>query len=99
MSAVEDKLRRRIQEKANQCQAEIQTLRRTKMELLEGQTKIDDIIGKLEREENDLRKNISVLKDKEQELEKTLESLEKVNGIDVDEAVITTAPLFKQYNN
>lgn len=98
MSAVEDKLRRRIQEKANQCQAEIQTLRRTKMELLEGQTKIDDIIGKLEREENDLRKNISVLKDKEQELEKTLESLEKVNGIDVDEAVITTAPLFKQYN-
>lgn len=98
MSAVEDKLRRRIQEKANQCQAEIQTLRRTKMELMEGQTKIDDIIGKLEREENDLRKNISVLKDKEQELEKTLESLEKVNGIDVDEAVITTAPLFKQYN-
>jgi ESCRT-I complex subunit TSG101 len=97
ISAVEDKLRRRIEERVNQCQAEIQTLKRTKQELTEGQTKIQQIVAKLEREEQELKKNISVLKDKEQELEKSLESLEKVDGIDVDEAVITTAPLYKQW--
>ncbi len=74
----------------------MQTLKRTKQELTEGQTKIQQIITKLEREEHELQKNISVLKDKEQELEKSLESLEKVDGIDVDEAVITTAPLYRQ---
>jgi ESCRT-I complex subunit TSG101 len=96
ISAVEDKLRRRIEERVNQCQAEVQTLKRTKQELTEGQSKIQQIISKLEREEQELQKNISVLKDKEQELEKSLESLEKVDGIDVDEAVITTAPLYRQ---
>lgn len=51
ISAVEDKLRRRMQERVNQCQAEIQTLKRTKQELTEGRSKINEITGKLEREE------------------------------------------------
>lgn len=51
ISAVEDKLRRRVQERVNQCQAEIQTLNRTKQELNEGRSKINEIINKLEREE------------------------------------------------
>lgn len=96
ISAVEDKLRRRIQEKVNQCHAEMQTLKRTHQELSEGKAKIDNIIAKLEREEKELQKNISVLEDKNQELEKSLETMEKEEGIDVDEAVITTAPLYKQ---
>lgn len=99
VSAVEDKLKRRIQEKVNQCQAEIDTLKRTQQELNEGQSKINDIIGRLERDEQELTKSISVLKDKEQELQRALESLEKVDGIDVDEAVATTAPLYKQLLN
>lgn len=99
VSAVEDKLKRRIQEKVNQCQAEIQTLKRTQQELNEGQSKINDIVGRLERDEQELSKSISVLKDKDQELERALEALEKVDGIDVDEAVTTTAPLYKQLLN
>ena len=86
----------RIQEKVNQCQAEIQTLKRTKKELTEGQAKINEIINRLERDENELKKNISVLQDKGAELDKSLETIESVKGIDVDEAVITTAPLYKQ---
>lgn len=110
-------MRRRIQERVNQYQAEMQTLNRTKHELSEGRAKINDIIAKLEREEvnllvysdtqpnslsiciyfqSDLKANISVLQNKEKELEKSLETLEKVEGIDVDEAVTTTAPLYKQ---
>lgn len=51
ISAVEDKLRRRIQERVNQYQAEMDTLNRTKHELNEGRAKINNIISKLEREE------------------------------------------------
>lgn len=96
ISAVEDKLRRRIQEKVNQCYAEIQTLKRTKQELTEGKSKINEIISKLERELLELEKNISVLEDKDSELEKAIDNLTKNEEIDVDEAVITTAPLYRQ---
>lgn len=48
---MEDKLRRRLQEKVNQYQAEIDTLNRTKQELVEGSNKIDSIIARLQREE------------------------------------------------
>lgn len=89
-------MKRRIQEKVNQCQAEIQTLKRTAQELNEGQTKINDILSRLERDEQEMTKSISVLEDKEQELDRALETLEKADEIDVDEAVITTAPLYKQ---
>lgn len=51
MSAVEDKIRRRLQEKVNQYQAEIDTLNRTKQELVEGSAKIDSIISRMEREQ------------------------------------------------
>lgn len=96
ISAVEDKMRRRIQEKVNQYQAEIQTLNRTKQELKEGQNKLNEIIKKLEREETELIKNIQMLKDKDSELTKSLDVLEQNEDINVDEAVTTTAPLYKQ---
>lgn len=51
ISAVEDKLRRRIQERCNQHQAEMDTLNRTKHELLEGRAKINEIVMRLEKEE------------------------------------------------
>lgn len=44
-----------------------------------------------------LQANITVLQDKQKALEKSLESIDKLNGIDVDEAVTTTAPLYKQW--
>jgi ESCRT-I complex subunit TSG101 len=96
ISAVEDKMRRRIEEKVNQYQAEIQTLNRTKQELQEGQSKLNEIIKKLERDETELKKNIQMLNDKDGELKKSLEQLEQNEDIDVDEAVTTTAPLYKQ---
>lgn len=108
-------MRRRIQERVNQCQAEIETLNRTKQELTEGRAKINENISQLDREkvclflffnrfilrvffasQNVLQANITVLQDKQKALEKSLESIDKLNGIDVDEAVTTTAPLYKQ---
>lgn len=47
--------------------------------------------------QTDLKSKISILQEKEESLKKTLDTLEKVDEIDVDEAVTTTAPLYRQY--
>lgn len=51
MSAVEDKLKRRMREQFQQHQAELETLRRTHQELVQGKAKLDEILGRLEREQ------------------------------------------------
>lgn len=51
ISALQHKLRCRIDEKRNQYEAEIRTLERTKEELVAGSKKIDAIITRLQRDE------------------------------------------------
>lgn len=51
MSAIEDKLKRRMKDQFSQHQAELETLRRTHQELVQGKTKLDDILTRLEREQ------------------------------------------------
>ncbi|XP_044760333.1 tumor susceptibility gene 101 protein [Coccinella septempunctata] len=99
LSAIEDKLLRRMKELFQQNQAELDTLRRTQDELKQGKAKLDVILSKLDKEQNDLDKNITLLKDKEEELDKAIERVSNEEPIDVDEAVTTTAPLYKQLLN
>uniref|UniRef100_A0A1B0CEN7 Uncharacterized protein n=3 Tax=Lutzomyia longipalpis TaxID=7200 RepID=A0A1B0CEN7_LUTLO len=99
LSAVEEKMWRRIVERVNQRQAELDTLKRTKQELEEGRSKIESIVSSLEKEEADLKRHLSQLNDKKDELDKSLEAFERKDGIDVDEAVSTTAPLYRQLLN
>lgn len=89
-------MRRRLQERVNQCQAEIQTLNRTKQELTEGQSKIKEIIYKLELEQGELQKSLATLKEKDEELDKCLETIDKAGEINIDDAVFTTTPLYRQ---
>lgn len=99
LSAVEDKLRRRLKEQSQQSTAELETLRRTQHELKEGQAKLDDILSKLQRERAELDANVVTLQDKEKELQAAIEKLSEQEGVDVDEAVVTTAPLYSQLLN
>ncbi|CAK1553043.1 unnamed protein product [Leptosia nina] len=99
LSAVEDKLRRRLKEQSQQSQAELETLRRTQHELREGKTRLEDILARLQRERTDLDKNVAILHEKEKELQSAVERLGEQEGIDVDEAVVTTAPLYSQLLN
>lgn len=89
-------MRRRIQERVSQCQAEIDTLQRIRRELLDGRQQIADRIQKMEREQTEMKANIGVLQDKQTALDKSLADMDKLNDFDVDEAVTTTAPLYKQ---
>ncbi|XP_008546334.1 tumor susceptibility gene 101 protein [Microplitis demolitor] len=99
VSAVGDQLRRRLCEQFSQLQAELETLRRTQQELMSGSSRLNEIFNKLQKEKQELEKNISILQDKESELEKEIEKLSKNQSIDVDEAVTTIAPLYKQMLN
>ncbi|XP_014486189.1 PREDICTED: tumor susceptibility gene 101 protein [Dinoponera quadriceps] len=99
LSAVEDKLRRRLKEQFSQLQAELETLRRTQQELTSGSSHLTDLFEKLKREKQELEKNVNILQDKEAELEKEIAKLSNNQSIDVDEAVTTIAPLYKQMLN
>lgn len=44
----------------------------------------------------ELERNVTMLREKEQELDKALSRLDEQEPLDVDEAVTTTAPLYKQ---
>lgn len=99
LSAVEDKLRRRLKEQSQQSQAELETLRRTQQELREGKTRLEDILTRLQRERAELDKNVATLQEKEKELEAALEHLGEQESVDVDEAVVTIAPLYSQLLN
>lgn len=99
LSAVEDKLRRRLNEQSQQSQAELETLRRTQQELREGKARLEDILARLQRERAELDKNVTILQEKEKELESAVERLGEQEGVDVDEAVVTTAPLYNQLLN
>lgn len=99
LSAVEDKLRRRLKEQSQQSQAELETLRRTQHELREGKARLEDILAKLQRERSELDKNVAILQEKEKELGAAVERLAEQEGVDVDEAVVTTAPLYSQLLN
>ncbi|XP_015121937.1 tumor susceptibility gene 101 protein [Diachasma alloeum] len=99
ISAVGDKLRRRLIEQHSQLQAELETLRRTQQELTNGSSKLTDLFNKLQKEKQELDKNINILQDKETELEREIAKLSINQSIDVDEAVTTIAPLYKQMLN
>ncbi|XP_071446860.1 tumor susceptibility gene 101 protein [Hetaerina americana] len=99
LSAVEDKLRRRLREQCQQAMAESETLRRTGAELAHGKQRLDIILSRLEKEQMELEKITVILREKEQELSKAIARLEEQKTIDVDDAVTTTAPLYKQLLN
>ncbi|KPJ10466.1 Tumor susceptibility gene 101 protein [Papilio machaon] len=99
LSAVTDKLRRKLNEQSQQSQAELETLRRTQQELCEGKSRLEDIFTRLQREKATLEKNLSTLQEKEKELEAAVERLAEQDGIEADEAVVTTAPLYSQLLN
>merc|ERR1719244_2605865 len=96
LSAVEDKVRRKLRDEWSQTQTEVVSLKRTQEELNQGQAKLRGMSDKLEAETNSLANDIRVLEEKRTELEKLSEDLETADEIPVDEAVDAATPLYRQ---
>lgn len=99
LSAVEDKIRRRLGDEFATRQAETDSIRKTGEELSAGRSKLSTMVARLQQESTELDNNIQILTDKQKEMSELSEKLEESSELDVDEAVIPTAPLYKQLIN
>lgn len=96
LSAVEDKMKRRLKETFAQAQAEMDVLYKTQADLLKGKEKLEQMMQNLEKEKGDIDSNIQLLRQKDQEVKEALQQLENQDQLSIDEAVDTTAPLYRQ---
>lgn len=96
LSAVEDKMRWRLKETFAQAQAEMDVLYKTQADLLKGKEKLETMIRDLEKEKSDISSNIVLLKQKDGEVKEMMGRLENQEQISIDDAVVTTAPLYRQ---
>lgn len=96
LSAVEDKMRRRLKETFAQAQAEMDVLTKTQSDLNAGKVKLETIISDLEKEKNDIERNTQLLREKNAEVKEGIQKMEGNQTVDIDEAVVTTAPLYRQ---
>lgn len=96
LSAVEDKVRRRINEEFSARQAESDSLKKIGEDLATGRGRLTQMLAKLNKESADLQNNIRILSEKQKEMSEMTAKLEATNEIDVDDAVTVTAPLYRQ---
>lgn len=54
------------------------------------------MVQRLENEQLEVEKNVSTLTTKNAEIQEALESMDNQKEFDIDEAVVPTAPLYKQ---
>ncbi|XP_077494517.1 tumor susceptibility gene 101 [Amblyomma americanum] len=99
LTAVEEKVKARLKETLSGAQAEMDVLKRTHDELTQGKTKLDDLISRMDREQAELEANLQNLRERNEELKELIRKMENQGAINVDEAVVTTAPLYKQLVN
>ncbi|XP_056015299.1 tumor susceptibility gene 101 protein-like isoform X2 [Ostrea edulis] len=99
LSAVEDKMKRRLREMFEQAQAEMNVLHKTQTDLLKGKEKLETMVRNLENEKGEIENNIKLLQDKDQEVKEVLRKLDSQDKLDIDEAIITTTPLYRQLLN
>lgn len=100
ISAASDRVRAKLRDSYGGAQAEVSVLRQQQTDLNEGKAKVEGLVSKLEQEQAELDKNIRVLREREAEIKAVLSRLSSATEpLDVDEAVTTTAPLYKQLLN
>lgn len=100
VSAVGDRVRDKLRDKYGDAQAEVAVLRQQKADLERGRDKLNTMVSKLNTEQSEVQKSVRVLREREGELRLLVEQTEATkHELDIDEAVTTTAPLYRQLVN
>lgn len=99
LSAVEDKMRRRLREIFQQAQAETDALKKTQEDLQKGRQKLDDMLIRLDKEQTEVEESIRQLQLKEIEVKDVLTKIEHSDDVNIDEVIQPSAPLYKQLLN
>lgn len=96
-SAVNDKLKRRMKDACSQADSELSTLQQTENDLRERQENLKAVVLKLEKELVLVDSNISILCQKNKEIESKIDEAQgKQEDLNVDEVVFPATPLYKQ---
>lgn len=82
-----------------QAQAEMNVLHKTQADLVKGKEKLEVMVKELENEKVEIENNIKLLQDKDQEVKEVLQKLDNQDKLDIDDAVVTTTPLYRQLLN
>lgn len=82
-----------------QAQAEMNVLHKTQADLVKGKEKLEVMVKELENEKVEIENNIKLLQDKDQEVKEVLQKLDNQDKLDIDEAIVTTTPLYRQLLN
>jgi len=96
LSAVEDKVRRRIREEFSARQAEQDSLKKIGEDLNNGGERLRQMMQRIQVESDELERNIETLDTKQTEMTELVDKLEASDEIDVDDAVTASAPLYRQ---
>ena len=99
LSAVEDKVKRRLREDISQNQAEVDSLKKVQEELNRGNSRLTAILSRVRAEDQELSANISVLEAKRAEMSGIVDKMQEGEEINCDEAVAASNPLYKQLMN
>lgn len=89
-------MKRRLREFFAQAQAEMDVLKKTQTDLTSGKEKLEHMLRDLEQEKTSIESNMILLTTKDQEVKEALQKMEQGEKVDIDEAVVTTAPLYRQ---
>lgn len=97
LSTAEDKLKQRIREVFEMGRIEQDQLVLTKVQLESGNKQLTSMIQGMKDEQANLEANISLLEQKNEEIDNTLQKMEADSeSMNVDETVVTTTPIHSQ---
>ncbi|PAV56839.1 hypothetical protein WR25_09657 [Diploscapter pachys] len=98
ISAVEAKLRNKLQEKLGTNYAELASIRQTQVDLRSGSQKLKTIADELEKQQKHLEIFVCQYQDKKAELEKALadSQVDTSKGLAIDQVIDAAMPLYRQ---
>lgn len=77
-------------------QTDLQSIRKTRDDLVAGEQKLQSMLGKMAEEQEYLDSMVTALKASTEEIDKILQEAGAGEEAHIDEAIDTTAPLFRQ---
>lgn len=96
ITAVEDKMRKKLSESVEEKTAEIDSLKRVKNDLEKSQSYLTMLISQAEAECNNIKELSSELKQRQTQLNESMTRMEHRDKTDLEDAVIATRPLYRQ---
>ncbi|ESO02994.1 hypothetical protein HELRODRAFT_185660 [Helobdella robusta] len=96
LSAVEDKMKKRLKEILAQGQAEMETLKTTQEDLEKGRKKLEGIFNKIEQEQMKLESDVRTMQSKATEISQVLSRMKLSEDVLIDDIIVPVAPLYKQ---